>query len=48
MQDVPVPQQAPATMTVPLDLVGGGSFRFPGARLDAGLAWAIIDEELPS
>jgi hypothetical protein len=37
----------PSICTVPINLVGGGSFRFDGPRLDSALLQAILDQEVP-
>jgi hypothetical protein len=45
--EVPVPQGVESRVRVPLDLVGGGSFRFSDASLDRSPRLAILDQELP-
>jgi hypothetical protein len=55
IQEVPIPSgpaaatkpSEPSRFSVPVDLIGHASHRFPGPRLEAGIAKAIIDEEVP-
>jgi hypothetical protein len=42
-----VPQAVPSVITVPVDLVGGGSYRFAGPRLDPSLRQAVLELEMP-
>jgi hypothetical protein len=33
-------------VTLPINIIGGGSFQFGGTPLEAGLARAIVDTEM--
>jgi hypothetical protein len=46
--EVPAAQQVANPSSVPLDLLGGGSFQFRGAGLDRELRKAILDAEVPA
>jgi hypothetical protein len=47
VQSPPVPAEA-SVVAVPIDIIGGGSFRFEGSGLDRAIVRAIFNTELPA